>query len=178
MRTSQDTATSTTPSLNPEFITWQRQDKLIISWLYGAMTEEIIGEMTECKAARDVWVILENLFASHNIAKVMQLKSQLENLKKGNLPLRDYFAKIKILVDSLTAAGRKISKEDHILHILGGLGAEFDATVSMISANKSPHTLQEIYSLLLAQESRNERNTINPNRSLPSVNIVVQDSGK
>lgn len=163
---------------NPEFVLWQRQDKLIISWLFGAMTEEILGEMTECTTAREVWVILENLFVSRNLAKVMELKSKLENLKKGNLTLKDYFAKIKNLIDSLTAAGRKISKEDHILHILGGLGTDFDSTVSVISAKTSPQTLQEVYSLLLAQENRNERNSINPDGSFPSVNVAIQESGK
>lgn len=53
-------------------------------------------------------------------------------MKKGNL--KEYFQKVKNLIDSLSAAGKKVSREDHIMHILAGLGTDFDSTVSVISA--------------------------------------------
>ncbi|XP_022136883.1 dr1-associated corepressor homolog isoform X2 [Momordica charantia] len=151
-----------------------KQDKLITSWLFSSMFEEILGEMIHCNTAREVWQILENLYTSRNLARVMQLKSKLENIKKGNLPLKDYFQKVKALVDSLAAAGKKVTVEDHIMHILTGLRSEFESTVSVISARTQTQTLQEVYSLLLSHEGRNERNSINTDGTLPSVNLTQQ----
>lgn len=133
--------------------------------------------MLECETAIEVWTILNNLFSSRNLARVIELKSKLENLKKGNLSLKDYFLKVKNLTNALATAGKQISKEDHIMHLLAGLGVDFDATVSVISAGKDTPTLQEVYSLLLAQEGRNERNStkINQDASLPSVNLTMQE---
>lgn len=51
-------------------------------------------------------------FLRENLARVMELKSKFENMKKGNLSLKEYFLKVKNLVDSLNAAGKPISKED------------------------------------------------------------------
>lgn len=68
----------------------------------------------------------------------MDLKSKLETTKKGNLKLEEYFVKIKNIVDSLSAAGRKITHEDHVLHLLKGLGPEYDSTVSVITEKDEP----------------------------------------
>lgn len=169
---------SSTLIMNPEFTNWKRQDKLITSWLLGSMSEEILSQMLECETAKEVWIILDNIFSSRNLARVMQLKSKLENMKKVNLTLKEYFLKVKNIVDSLNAAGKKIPKEDHVMHLLAGLGTEFDSTVSVIAARTGTPTLQEVYSLLLAQEGRNERNNINSDASLPSVNLTTQDQSK
>lgn len=108
----------------------------------------------------------------------MQLKSKLENLKKGSLSLKEYFTKVKNIVDSLTAAGKPISRTNHIMHLLASLGTEFDSTVSVISTRVDPPSLQEVYSILLAQEGRNERNAITTEASLPSVNLTTQEQFK
>lgn len=87
----------------------------------------------------------------------MELNLKLENLKKGSLTLKEYFLKVKNLTDSLAAAGKQLSKEDHIMHFFVGLGIDFDVTVSIIFARKDIPTLQEVYSLLLAQEGQREK---------------------
>lgn len=82
------------------------------------------------------------------------LKTKLETTKKGNLSLKDNFLKIKNLVDSLAATGKKISQDDHVLHILKGLGSEYDSTVNVITEKDVTPSLQKVYSLMLTQESR------------------------
>lgn len=102
-----------------------------------------------------------------------------KTLKKGNLSLKDYFVKVKNLVDSLAAAGKKISQDDHVIHILKGLGSEYDPTVSVITEKEETPPLQKVYSLLLTQESRTDRNSsINTDGSLPSVNYTAVPSSK
>ncbi|XP_022156747.1 uncharacterized protein LOC111023586 [Momordica charantia] len=134
---------STTQQPNPEYFHWIKQDKLISLWLLGSMSEEILSQMLDCRMVKEIWTLLECTFASRNLARVMQLKSKLENMKKGSMNLKNYFLKIKNLVDSLATAGKRLPTDDHIMHILARLGPEFDSIVSVISTRKSPQSIQE-----------------------------------
>lgn len=51
----------------------------------------------------------------------MNLKLQLQTLKKGNLSMKDYLMKMKTICDTLAACGQPISEEDQVLSILAGL---------------------------------------------------------
>ncbi|XP_047957561.1 uncharacterized protein LOC125203291 isoform X2 [Salvia hispanica] len=51
----------------------------------------------------------------------MQFRLQLQNTKKDMLPMQEYLNKMKSCCDFLGSAGCKISDEDQILYILGGL---------------------------------------------------------
>lgn len=95
------------------------------------------------------------------------------------MKLEEYFQKIMNLVDSLNASGRKISHEDHIMHISARLGPEYDSTVSVITDKDEYPSLQRVYSQLLAQENRIERHSsVNPDGLLPSVNLTTQKQSK
>lgn len=60
--------------------------------------------------------------ASRTKANVTQYKTELHNLKKGNMT--KYALKIMNLVDALEYASHKIFVIDHIYHILAGIGSE------------------------------------------------------
>ena len=103
----------------------------------------------------------------------MQLKSQLQSIKKGNQSIKDYAAKIKNIVAVLNEVGCFISLQEHIVYILSRLGTEYDAIVSAISAKSKTKPLQEIVSLLMSHESRLKRNSmINIDETQPTANIV------
>lgn len=63
----------------------------------------------------------------------MQYKLQLQTLKKGNLTMREYLTKMKSFADVLASASHKLSEDDQILHILSGLGREYDPIVVPIT---------------------------------------------
>ncbi|KAL6312811.1 hypothetical protein AAG906_022539 [Vitis piasezkii] len=90
-------------------------------------------------------------------AKVTQFKTQLHNTKKGNLSITDYLLKIINVVDLLALVGHKISVKDHI-------DAIFEDLI---------HTVEEIEALLLAQESRIEKNIKIANLSTPSLAHLI-----
>ena len=46
---------------NPEYVLWNRQDQLILSWLLASMTETIQAQMVGCNTAADVWKVVYNL---------------------------------------------------------------------------------------------------------------------
>ena len=47
----------------------------------------------------------------------------------GQLSIRDYFNKIRGIGDELTVAESPVSDEDLIMHILGGVGLDYDTVL-------------------------------------------------
>jgi len=100
-----------------------------------------------------IWDKLTVYYASHTRAKVCQLKLQLESQKRDRTA-STYLLAIKRVFDSLTAIGSPISSEDHIDTILVGLPEEYDNFITFITSQLDPYTIQDIESLILAQEDR------------------------
>lgn len=53
-----------TTYVNTYFISWQRQDQVLRSWILSSMTEGILGTMTFCTSSFEVWMVLERTFSS------------------------------------------------------------------------------------------------------------------
>ncbi|KAH6816202.1 hypothetical protein C2S51_021022 [Perilla frutescens var. frutescens] len=79
----------------------------------------------------------------------------------------------------ITFASYRISNDDQILHILSGLGSDYDAVMVTITSQSDSWRLQDVYSLLLGFEARLESlrfSSINTEGSQPSANQVSQTS--
>lgn len=64
---------------------------------------------------------------------------------------------MKMLADNLIAAGTLITDDELTLSILGELGSEYNPIVVNITVRATVLSLKEVYSLLLARESRIEQ---------------------
>lgn len=120
------------------------------------MSEGVQGQMIGCTSSTQIWARISQLFASRSRARVMQYKLQLQTLKKGTLSMKDYLDKIKGCIDILAARGHTLSEEDQILHVLGGVGTEFDSVVIYFTSRVETLTLSEVGALLSAHETRLE----------------------
>lgn len=121
------------------------------------MTEGMHIRMVGCTYSFEVWHNLEQYFASQTKAKINQLKTQLRMLKKGSLPITEYLLKIKKLVDSLSAVGAPMTVSDHIDAVLEGLPEEYNSFIVSVTSRTDPYTVNQIESLLVAQEDRIEK---------------------
>ena len=61
-------------SMNLEYVTWQRQDQLLVSWILSSMSKSILPQMVGCNIANDIWRTLDKVFAIRCKAKIMQYK--------------------------------------------------------------------------------------------------------
>lgn len=93
--------------------------------------------------------------------------------------MRDYLDKDKMCCDLLGSAGCRVLDEDQILHILAGLGKEYDPVVVTITSKADSWSVQDMSTLLLSFESRLEstnNSSINLDGSQPSTNIAQATS--
>ncbi|RVX03711.1 Retrovirus-related Pol polyprotein from transposon RE1 [Vitis vinifera] len=155
--------------VNPKFQDWEQQDQLIMSWLLASL----LTRMVNCDTSAQVWKTLELYFATQVRAKVTQFKTQLHNTKKGDLSISDYLLKIRNVVDLLALVGHKISIKDHIDAIFEGLPQDYETFIISVNSRLDPYTVEEIEALLLAQESRIEKNIKIADLSTPSLAHLI-----
>ena len=91
------------------------------------------------------WAAIQDLHASQSRARVMSTRMALATASKGTSSVADYFVKMKGLADDVASAGRKLEDEELVSYILTGLGEDFDAVVTSVSARVEPITVQELY---------------------------------
>ncbi|KAK6141727.1 hypothetical protein DH2020_024529 [Rehmannia glutinosa] len=161
---------------NPAYHHWLRQDQLLVSWLLSSLTENMLITTVGLKTSKDVWQTLETAFGNQNSAKIMQLQT----LRKGTMPMREYLNKVKSCCDMLSAVGKQVEEWDQVCHILSGLGSEYDPVMVSITSRVVPCSLSEVHSILLSFENRLEQTDIashNGDGAQISANLTTQHQG-
>ena len=165
--------------VNEEFISWQRQDRRVAAWLLSSLSEGALGLVVGLRFARDIWSALETNFANRSTAKIMQYRQQMQNLKKDSLTMSEYVGKMRNYFDLLGSVGCRISEDEQVLHILGGLGQEYDPAVCAISSRSDSWSLGDATPFLLTFELRMETtisHSSNREGSQPVLNLVQQSN--
>ena len=160
---------------NPEYIAWQRQDRRVASLLLSSLSEGALVLVVGLRSARDIWRALEINFASKSTAKVMQYRQQIQNMKRESLSMSEFLNKMKSFFDLLGSVGCRISEPEQILHILGGLGQDYDPAVCSITSRSEPWNVPDACAFLLSYESRMETNRshgVSTEGSQPSLNLL------
>lgn len=86
----------------------------------------------------------------------MQLRYEMNVLRKENMIIEEYCLKVKALADKLACAGSPINENDLLIEILNGLGPEYLDLALIITVNKMSY--DDAYALLLTYETRLEQN--------------------
>jgi hypothetical protein len=165
------TATSATVD-NPEYQSWYHQDKQVLSIIVSTLTEEILPHVLTLSSSREVWLTLETLFSAHSQAHIMQIRSQLTNLKKGSQKIAKYFRKAQNLAHALVAANQPIQDSKLVSHILVGLGTDYDSLVTSVTTRPDSIKLDDLYRYLLSHEIRLDQQQTAIDISIPTANTA------
>ncbi|XP_040987834.1 uncharacterized protein LOC121235556 [Juglans microcarpa x Juglans regia] len=139
-----------TVKLNHEnYLLWKAQ---IMPYLKG---QNLFGfvDGTNATTSRQIWVILEDLFAAKSQAQTMHVQYQLAMLKKGFDSVATYYQKAKLLRDTLFAAGKPSSSSDFVTFLLAGLGSDYESMVTSITTPVDALSPPQVYSHLLTHEA-------------------------
>lgn len=74
--------------------------------------DEVLIYLTSARTSYDVWVAIENKFATKSTIKLFSMRHALYSQKKGHLSVKEYLAKIKSMSDMLIMAGSSISEQE------------------------------------------------------------------
>ncbi|KAK1604908.1 hypothetical protein QYE76_028689 [Lolium multiflorum] len=119
---------------NPEYTRWIAQDQSVLGYLLRNMTREVLVQVAGLSSAREVWMAVTEMFSSVSKARIVHLRTQLNQTRKENRTGQAYFGRIKSLADEMANAGKKLDDEDIISYILAGLDDRYDGFVAAITA--------------------------------------------
>ena len=95
---------------------------------------------------------MEQRFTSTSQANILNLKLELQSLKKGNDSLNSFLQKIKIVRDKLLAVGVIIDNEELLCIVLRGLPREFAHFCSAIRTRSDPISYEQLSIMLHSEE--------------------------
>ncbi|KAG8500741.1 hypothetical protein CXB51_004438 [Gossypium anomalum] len=104
------------------------------------------------KISFDVWTAIEQGFGAKSNVKISSMRHALYSIKKANLSIKDYLAKVKNLSDALIVAGSPISEQEYVNVVLAGLSMEYESIRIFVST--TPMSLDLLTEMLLDCEKR------------------------
>ncbi|KAL5766679.1 hypothetical protein ACOSP7_017296 [Xanthoceras sorbifolium] len=143
------------------------------------VSEGLIGEVTECRSSLEFWRVLESMFSRESLAKILQPKQQLQNVKKGSTTISEFILKVRSYGNGLKSAGQVVTNQNLLLSVLNGLGHEYDPVVVILLKQQSYMSLLEAQYMLMTHEKRIEHlNVVNQiDTFTPSANFAAASGG-
>ena len=138
--------------MNPDFQIWNSKEKALLTFISSTLSPTVLALTVGCASAVEVLKVIENRFSSVSTSHILNLKSELHNLKKGSDTDDVYLQKIKIVRDKLLAVG-VIVNDEKLLHIaIKGLPKEYNAFRSAIRTRSTQLGFDELSTMLNAEE--------------------------
>ncbi|KAH9669936.1 retrovirus-related pol polyprotein from transposon RE1 [Citrus sinensis] len=161
---------------NPAYSNWRAQDQILLGWLLSTISEGILSSVLSYDTSFDVWRSIEKQFGVQSEAKIMQVRYEMNILRKDSMNVEEYCAKMKLLANKLACAGDVITEKDLLIRVLNGLGSGYLDLASIITTNKMSY--DDAYALLLTHEARLEQNQTNMHADgLPTICQICHKTG-
>jgi hypothetical protein len=164
----EDHLTSDKPSTDA---TWLRLDALVLCWLYGSMSMDLVDLVMPTSTAADapvptantVWLAVHGLFNDNKKTREVYLAEEFCNVKQGDLSVGDYLNRQKAAADALAEVGAPVSDSDSdlITNIIKGLDERFDSIADIAPLLTPFPTFLNFRNMLLLQEMKVSRCTAN-----------------
>nr|XP_023913981.1 uncharacterized protein LOC112025541 [Quercus suber] len=141
-----------TSVVNLEFQSWNIRDKALLSLINSTLTPQVFSLVVGVTNSREVWNTLEQRFTSTSRANILNLKLELQSLKKGNDSVNNFLQKIKVARDKLLAVGVVVDNEELICIVLRGLPRDFAQFCSAIRTRSDPISYEQLAIMLQNEE--------------------------
>ncbi|KAK9991904.1 hypothetical protein SO802_026889 [Lithocarpus litseifolius] len=135
-----------------EFQAWEIKDKALLSLINSTLTSQVFSLVVGITSSREVWNTLEQRFTSTLRANIVNLKRELQSIKKGNESVNSFLLKIKVTHDKLLAIGVIVDNEELICIVLRGLSREFAHFCSAVRTRSDPIIYEQLAIMLQSEE--------------------------
>jgi hypothetical protein len=114
-----------------------------------------LATVSQCETAQEAWEKLEAVFKSKTNARKLQLRQDLNGLKKkGGEKLTEYFARAKTIWTDLLAMGHSLTETEVVWSVLAGLPKDFQMVTAILTTSEEDIGLDEILPKLMAVEQQ------------------------
>uniref|UniRef100_A0A2N9H1V0 Integrase catalytic domain-containing protein n=1 Tax=Fagus sylvatica TaxID=28930 RepID=A0A2N9H1V0_FAGSY len=173
-----DSAGVLTTGVNPSFLSWKKRDKALLTLIYSTLSPPVLSMVVGLHSAQEVWSTLETRFTSTARANVLNLKLELQSVKKGSDSISAYMQRVKTARDKLSAVGVQIDDEEMLHMVLKGLPKDYSSFNSAIRTRDDSLTFEKLSVLLQTEElSINESSELNSSLAMFVSNTNRQTNG-
>ena len=88
-----------------------------MSWIYSFHTEPMMAQIVSHTSVFAIWEALECKYATSSTTKLIELKTQLQNIKKWGMTVNEYIFKIRKLKDKLASIGEPATAKDQLVYL-------------------------------------------------------------
>ena len=148
-----------TPERTKEFKDWNQGARKIMYWLSISVTDTMIGHIQDADSPATAWKNLVKMFETNTKAKKLQLKSELNNIKRNNISINDYSLNIKSIVEALGSIKVTIDDDDLVGACLDGLGDQYKQFRISINTRENIPCFTDFISMLILEEKNMGRDT-------------------
>uniref|UniRef100_A0A2N9GGL3 Integrase catalytic domain-containing protein n=1 Tax=Fagus sylvatica TaxID=28930 RepID=A0A2N9GGL3_FAGSY len=148
-------------TVNPAFLIWKKRDKALLTLLYSTLSSPVLAMVVGLSTSQEVWNKLEERFTCTARANVLNLKLELQSIKKGSDSVSTYLQRIKAVRDKLSAVGVQSDPEELLHVILKGLPKEYASFASAIRTRDGVLSLEKL-SVLLQTEEQSMQESADP----------------
>ncbi|KAM5556359.1 hypothetical protein ABKV19_023985 [Rosa sericea] len=141
---------------------WKKTDEALLGLLMATLDDDIMEIIVGSCSSREAWLALQERFSTVSRANIIQLKTDLQTIKKGADSIDKYLLRIKHVRDQLQSVGVSIADEDIVVVTLNGLPDEYSMIKTVIRARDSSISLKDFRAQLLAAERDIEAQFISP----------------
>ncbi|XP_062230138.1 uncharacterized protein LOC133927746 [Phragmites australis] len=117
-------------------VTWKRMDCVVLSWLYGTITADLLEVVMNREdgppTARIVWLGLEQQFIGNKETRALLLDAEFRTFVQGDLSIDDYSRQLKAMADQLADLGEPVRDRTLVLNVLRGLNDRFAHLAALI----------------------------------------------
>ncbi|CAN6717489.1 unnamed protein product [Malus baccata var. baccata] len=135
-----------------EYKVWKMHDRALMQLITATLSPVAVSCAIGSTSSQDIWTRLKDNFSTVSRTSIFQMKSDLQNIKKGSNTISQYLQRIKEARDYLSAAGVFFEDEDIVILALNGLPPEYNTFQCVIRGREKVISLKEFRSQLLAEE--------------------------
>ena len=138
-----------------QFNQWNERDKRGIFFLSQNISNSMIGHIQELTTSKQVWDTLERLYFTSTKARKIQLKSELNNLRKSpSITINDYILRVKEWAYALGSIGSILDDDDLIAYTWNGLKDDdkWKAFTTPIYVREHVPDFDQLVSLMITKE--------------------------
>ena len=85
-----DSVGNATSVVNLEFQAWKIKDKALLSLINSTLSPQVFSLVVGITSSREIWSTLEQRLTSTSRANILNLKLELQSLKKGNDSINNF----------------------------------------------------------------------------------------
>lgn len=134
----------TTLFSNPVYTKWKQTNQLILSLICSSLTEEAMSEIVGLMSSCETWQALEASFSHKSKTRELQLKGELQIIKKGTRSVVEYSRAFKTVCDQLSTIGCPMVDTDNVHWFLWGLGAGFSSFSTTIMSHSQIPSFKDV----------------------------------